>query len=161
MRRRLASAGAAALAATLTSQALPQAPATPRARTASLVVLGTGTPNADPDRSGPALAVVVNGTAYLVDAGPGIVRRAAAAQRQGIDALAPKLLDNVFITHLHSDHTVGLPDLIFTPWVLERVKPLAVYGPPGVKAMTDHLEAAYAGHPRAGGWRGAGERDGL
>ena len=144
MRRRLASAGAAALAATLTSQALPQAPATPRARTASLVVLGTGTPNADPDRSGPALAVVVNGTAYLVDAGPGIVRRAAAAQRQGIDALAPKLLDNVFITHLHSDHTVGLPDLIFTPWVLERVKPLAVYGPPGVKAMTDHLEAAYA-----------------
>jgi len=140
----LASAGAAALAATLTSQALPQAPATPRARTASLVVLGTGTPNADPDRSGPALAVVVNGTAYLVDAGPGIVRRAAAAQRQGIDALAPKLLDNVFITHLHSDHTVGLPDLIFTPWVLERVKPLAVYGPPGVKAMTDHLEAAYA-----------------
>jgi ribonuclease BN (tRNA processing enzyme) len=109
-----------------------------------LVVLGTGTPNADPDRSGPALAVVVNGTAYLVDAGPGVVRRAAAAERAGIAALAVKRLDKVFITHLHSDHTVGLPDLIFTPWVLERTAPLSVYGPPGVKAMTDHLEQAYA-----------------
>lgn len=109
-----------------------------------LVVLGTGTPNADPDRSGPALAVVVNGTAYLVDAGPGIVRRAAAAQRAGVAALAAKRLDRVFITHLHSDHTVGLPDLIFSPWVLERAVPLSVYGPPGIKAMTDHLEQAYA-----------------
>jgi len=111
---------------------------------ATLVVLGTGTPNADPDRSGPALAVVVNGATYLVDAGPGIVRRAAAAQRAGIQALAAKHLDRVFITHLHSDHTVGLPDLIFTPWVLEREVPLSVYGPPGIKAMTDHLEQAYA-----------------
>ena len=111
---------------------------------ASLVVLGTGTPNADPDRFGPAVAVVTNGQAYLVDAGPGIVRRAAAAQRAGIAALAPRLLDRVFITHLHSDHTVGLPDLIFTPWVLERTAPLSVFGPPGVKAMTDHLEQAYA-----------------
>jgi ribonuclease BN (tRNA processing enzyme) len=109
-----------------------------------LVVLGTGTPNADPDRSGPALAIVVNGTAYLVDAGPGIVRRAAAAQRAGVAALAAKRLDRVFITHLHSDHTVGLPDLIFSPWVLERAVPLSVYGPPGIKAMTDHLEQAYA-----------------
>src|SRR5262252_8075703 len=144
MRRRLAAAGAAALAATLTSQMLSQPPAQPKAPATSLVVLGTGTPNADPDRSGPALAIVVNGTAYLVDAGPGVVRRAAAAQRQGVQALAPNRLDKVFITHLHSDHTVGLPDLIFTPWVLEREKPLAVYGPPGVKAMTDHLEQAYA-----------------
>jgi ribonuclease BN (tRNA processing enzyme) len=118
-----------------------QASTPPRA---SLIVLGTGTPNADPDRSGPALAVVVNGTAYLVDAGPGIVRRAAAAERNGVAALAPKHLDRVFITHLHSDHTVGLPDLIFTPWVLERSVPLSVYGPPGIKAMTDHLEQAYS-----------------
>jgi len=115
----------------------------PGPRGAELVVLGTGTPNADPDRSGPALAVVVNGTAYLVDAGPGVVRRAAAAERAGIAALEAKRLDRVFITHLHSDHTVGLPDLMFTPWVLERTAPLSVYGPPGIKAMTDHLEQAY------------------
>ena len=111
---------------------------------ALLVVLGTGTPNADPERSGPALAVVVNDVSYLVDAGPGIVRRAAAAQRAGVAALAASRLDRVFITHLHSDHTVGLPDLIFTPWVLERTAPLSVYGPPGIAAMTRHLEQAYA-----------------
>lgn len=121
-----------------------QSPLTTVADPTMLIVLGTGTPNADPDRSGPALAVVVNGTAYLVDAGPGVVRRAAAAQRAGVAALAVRRLDRVFITHLHSDHTVGLADLIFTPWVLEREVPLSVYGPPGIKAMTDHLEQAYA-----------------
>jgi ribonuclease BN (tRNA processing enzyme) len=108
-----------------------------------LVLLGTGTPNAEPDRSGPAVAVVVNGTAYLVDAGPGVVRRAAAAARAGVTALEPKNLDRVFITHLHSDHTVGLPDLILTPWVLDRERPLDVYGPTGVAAMAEHLLAAY------------------
>ena len=124
----------------------PLSPAMPSGRDSSgtrLVLLGSGTPNADPDRSGPALAVVVNGAAYLVDAGPGVVRRAAAAERRGIAALAVKNLRIVFVTHLHSDHTLGLPDLIFTPWVLEREAPLEVYGPPGVEAMTHHLTAAY------------------
>ncbi len=97
-----------------------------------LVLLGTGTPNADPARSGPALAVVVNGQAYLVDCGPGIVRRAAAAHQMGIKALAVEKLTHVFITHLHSDHTLGYPDLIFTPWVLERIAPLEAFGPPGL-----------------------------
>ena len=109
----------------------------------SVVVLGTGTPNADPERSGPSLAVVVNDAAYLVDAGPGIVRRAAAAERAGVTALAPKQLERVFITHLHSDHTVGLPDLMFTPWTLEREVPLRVYGPPGIAAMIGYLQQAY------------------
>jgi len=109
-----------------------------------VVLLGTGTPNADPDRSGPAVAVIANGTPYLVDAGPGIVRRAAAARRNGVAALASESLRTVFITHLHSDHTLGLPDLIFSPWTLERVVPLEVYGPPGVAAMTQHLLEAYA-----------------
>ena len=85
-----------------------------------MVLLGTGTPNADPDRSGPAVAVVTGGRAYLVDCGAGVVRRAAAAARKGIPALAAEKLDIVFITHLHSDHTLGLIDLILTPWVLER-----------------------------------------
>lgn len=108
-------------------------------------MLGTGTPNADPDRSGPAVAIVVNGASYLVDAGPGIVRRAALAQRtDSISALAPARLQRVFLTHLHSDHTAGLPDLILTPWVLERAVPLEVYGPPRTKRMVDLLEDAYA-----------------
>jgi len=108
-----------------------------------LVLLGTGTPNADPDRAGPATAVIVDNTAYVVDAGVGVVRRAAAAANRGVTALEPARLSRVFVTHLHSDHTLGLPDLMFTPWVLERATPLEVFGPPGVQEMTAHLEAAY------------------
>jgi ribonuclease BN (tRNA processing enzyme) len=74
-----------------------------------LVLLGTGTPNADPDRSGPAVAVVVNGQPYLVDFGPGVVRRAAAAARKGVTALAVSNLKTAFATHLHSDHTPDCP----------------------------------------------------
>lgn len=129
----------AALATTASAQA--PSPKPPRTR---VVMLGTGTPNADPDRSGPAVAIVVDDRAYLVDAGPGVVRRAAAAARDGIPALGAARLDLVFLTHLHSDHTVGLPDLIFTPWVLERPGPLHVFGPRGVREMTDHLVAAFA-----------------
>ena len=109
-----------------------------------VVLLGTGTPPADPDRSGPATAVVVNGTPYLVDFGAGVVRRAkSAAVDKGIAALDPVNLRVVFATHLHSDHTVGYPDLILTPWVLGRRVPLEVYGPSGIKAMTEHLFEAY------------------
>jgi ribonuclease BN (tRNA processing enzyme) len=109
-----------------------------------VVLLGTGTPPADPDRSGPATAVVVNGTPYLVDFGAGVVRRAKSALvDKGIGALDPINLRVVFTTHLHSDHTVGYPDLILTPWVLGRRVPLEVYGPSGIKAMTDHVLEAY------------------
>jgi ribonuclease BN (tRNA processing enzyme) len=108
-------------------------------------MLGTGTPNADPERSGPAVAVVVGDAAYLVDAGPGIVRRAAQAARDdSIHALEPPRLRRVFITHLHSDHTVGLPDLMLSPWVLGRTDPLDVFGPVGTKRMVDLLEQAYS-----------------
>lgn len=102
-----------------------------------IVLLGTGTPNADPERAGPATAIVVNGTPYLVDFGPGVVRRAAAV------GIVPRQLRLAFVTHLHSDHTVGYPDLIFTAWTEERDQPLEVYGPPGTKAMTEHILKAY------------------
>lgn len=115
----------------------------PATRT-QVVVLGTGTPLADPERSGPAVAIVVNETAYLVDCGPGVVRRAAAAEKNGIKALAAKNLKIVFITHLHSDHTLGYPDLIFSPWVLERAEPLEAYGPRGLQHMTEHIEKAWS-----------------
>src|SRR5690349_20205932 len=108
-----------------------------------VVVLGTGTPEPYPDRSGPAVAIIVNGAAYLVDCGPGVVRRAEAAEQNGIKALNVKNLKIVFITHLHSDHTLGYPDLIFTPWVLHRGAPLQAYGPRGLRHMTDHILKAW------------------
>jgi ribonuclease BN (tRNA processing enzyme) len=86
---------------------------------------------------------VVNDRAYLVDCGPGVVRRAAAAEKNGISALGVTKLNVVFITHLHSDHTLGYPDLILTPWVLDRAEPLQAFGPRGLKDMTKHIEKAW------------------
>lgn len=108
-----------------------------------VVLLGTGSPPADPLRSGPATAIVVNDTSYLVDLGPGVVRRAAAAAEKGIASLAANRLQTAFLTHLHSDHTVGYPDLIFTTWVQGRRAPLEVYGPAGLADMTKHIMQAW------------------
>lgn len=111
-----------------------------------VVLLGTGTPNPDPDRSGPSLAIIVNDTPYLVDFGPGVVRRAAAMSPSyggDIEALDIKNLKVAFLTHLHSDHSAGLPDLILTPWVLERDAPLELYGPEGIEAMASYILQAY------------------
>jgi len=138
---RLGSILAAALLAVGAASPLAGTQAHSRTR---VVMLGTGTPNADPDRFGPSVAVVVDETSYLIDFGVGVVRRAAAAERSGIPALAAPNLTRAFATHLHSDHTLGLADLILTPWILERPVPLTLYGPRGLRAMTRHLVAAYA-----------------
>jgi len=102
-----------------------------------VILLGTGNPNPDPDQSGPSSAVVSGGHVYIVDFGPGVVRRAAQADIQ------MARLTRAFLTHLHSDHTVGLPDLIFTPAVTGRLTPLELYGPPGLRAMTSHVMKAW------------------
>jgi ribonuclease BN (tRNA processing enzyme) len=87
----------------------------------------------------------VDDRAYIIDAGPGVVRRAVEAARdRDIPALAVERLNHVFITHLHSDHTVGLPDLLYTPWVLDRPDPLQVFGPPGIEGMMDGIREAWA-----------------
>lgn len=111
-----------------------------------VVMLGTGTPNPDPERSGPAVAIVVNDTPYLVDFGPGVVRRASAMSPSyggSMPALEIKNLRYAFLTHLHSDHSAGLSDLILTPWVLERAQPLELYGPEGIAEMASHVLEAY------------------
>ncbi len=102
-----------------------------------VVLLGTGMPRPDPEASGPATAVLVGSRVFLFDAGAGVMRRIAAAHLpiNGVTAL--------FITHLHTDHTLGLPDLIFTTWVMGRTLPLQAYGPHGLKSMTDHILAAW------------------
>ena len=102
-----------------------------------VVILGAGMPRPDPEASGPATAVVVGSRVFLFDAGPGVMRRIAAAHLpiNGVTAL--------FITHLHSDHTLGLPDLIFTTWVMGRKHALEAYGPHGLQAMTTHILEAW------------------
>jgi ribonuclease BN (tRNA processing enzyme) len=73
------------------------------------------------------------------------VRRAqAAAEKFGIAALDATRLTRLFFTHLHSDHTLGYPDAIFTPWVVGRRQPFEVFGPIGTQDMTDNLKKAYA-----------------
>lgn len=119
------------------------APRKPGPGNTTIVLLGTGTPNPDPDRSGPAVAIIVNGTPYLVDCGAGVIRRAAAAYKAGTASLEVSNIKHLFVTHLHSDHTLGYPDVILTPWVLGRDEPLQVFGPAGIGAMTDHILQAY------------------
>lgn len=110
----------------------------PGAQRTEVVLLGTGTPVPDPRASGPATAVVIGSRLFLFDAGAGIERQLSKAGLSNSDAEA------VFFTHLHSDHTLGFPDLIFTSWVFGRREPLKAYGPRGLRNMTEHLLAAYS-----------------
>ena len=101
-------------------QPASQAPRDQSSRT-KVVLLGTGTPVPDADHSGPATLIVVDERAYLVDFGPGVVRRAeAAALTREITAARPGNLKVAFVTHLHSDHTAGYSDLILTGWTSGR-----------------------------------------
>ncbi len=102
-----------------------------------LIVLGSGTPVPDPERAGPAYAVTYGTRVFLFDAGAGVMRRVAAAGLP-IDGMTAVLL-----THLHSDHTLGLPDVIHTTWVMGRSIVMPVIGPPGTSAMVGHLQAAW------------------
>ena len=111
-----------------------------------LVLLGTGNPNPSPDQSGCALALVVRDTPYIIDFGPGLIRRAARMSPTyggPMEALETSNLKRAFLTHLHSDHTSGYPDLILTPWVMGREESLDVYGPAGTGHMTEHVLLAY------------------
>ena len=113
----------------------------------SLVMLGTGMPSPNPYRGGPSHAVVIGDSTYLVDAGEGIWRSIAkAALINGDDfsqALSPEKISTLFLTHLHQDHTVGIPSLILNPlnWIYGIN--LKIYGPKGTKDMLDHIVSAW------------------
>src|SRR3984893_12974883 len=103
-----------------------------------VILLGAGTPYPDPKAAGPATAVVIGKRVFLFDAGVGVMRQVNAA---GLPISGPEA---AFITHLHSDHTLGYADLILTSWIMRRSSPFAVYGPHGLRRMTQLLLAAYA-----------------
>lgn len=108
-----------------------------------VILLGTGMPLPNPRTQGPATAVLYGKRLFLFDAGSGVVRQMSAAH------LSTDQLGNVFLTHLHSDHILGLPDVIFTSWIFGRSAPLKLYGPPGTSRMTEHFIAAFAEDIRA------------
>ena len=102
-----------------------QAPAV-LAKGTVIVTLGTGGgPRPRVDRSQSANLLLVNGTPYLIDAGENVVRRLVQA---GIDFNA---IGHIFITHGHSDHTLGLPALMATQWEFQRREPVEIFGAPG------------------------------
>ena len=111
-----------------------------------LIILGSGTPNPDPERYGSGYAVIVNESAYIVDFGPGIVRRISAmSPTWGGDFPSMELqnINTAFLTHIHSDHSGALADLILTPWIMGRDVPLKLYGPSGLEAMSKNITEAY------------------
>lgn len=102
-----------------------------------LIMLGTGTPVPSAERAGGSLAVIYDGEAYMFDVGPGSVRNAIKAWKT-MDApeLNPVNIKYVFITHLHSDHTLDYPELASTYW-WRRDAHIDAYGPKGLNAMTE------------------------
>jgi ribonuclease BN (tRNA processing enzyme) len=109
-----------------------------------LVLLGTGTPNADPTRYQSSLAILVDEQAYIIDCGGGTIQRITQARdKYGHPGLAMPNLTRLFLTHLHPDHTIGLPDFLIAPWVLDRDDPLHIYGPNGTQALVDGILQAY------------------
>jgi len=117
------------------------AAAVSQAGTMKVTLLGTGTPAPYADRAGPATLVQAGGETLLFDTGRGVATRLF---QKGV---APNSITAHFFTHLHSDHTVGLPDLWLTGWFGRpwpgRTVPLQIYGPKGAKTMTDYLPKAY------------------
>ena len=101
---------------------------------ALVILLGTGYPRPDANHAGPATAVVVGDEWFVVDAGRGATLRIAGTELQYAKLRA------VFLTHLHSDHTAGLPDLFTTSWQFGRKRvPLELYGPKGTKRLADAM----------------------
>ena len=106
-----------------------------------VILLGSGTPFPDDRKVGSSLAVITGGTAYLVDLGPGAFLRTVEAARRGVTALASPT--RLFFTHLHSDHVLDYADLLWGLW-WRREGQVTAYGPRGLRALTDGLQAAFA-----------------
>jgi ribonuclease Z len=139
--RRLTIAGAAFITLLAAPPDSVGAAARPKAADSlfRITLLGTGNPRPAADRFGPSSLVEAGRHRVLVDAGRGATIR--LLQAGGRELLSG--IDLVLLTHLHSDHTVGLPDVWLTGWLFGRERPLPVYGPPGTEAMARHLERAY------------------
>ena len=112
-----------------------------------LVTLGTGMPSPNPYRAGPSFALIVNDSPYLIDAGEGIWRSISKADLINGDAItrafSPEKFKYLFVTHLHQDHTIGIPSLLLSPfnWIF-RIQQ-EIYGPEGTENMVKHILDAW------------------
>jgi ribonuclease Z len=102
-----------------------------------VTLLGTGSPPPGMDRFGPSILVEAGKEKLLFDCGRGAAQRVQQLKVPFTD------VDALFLTHLHSDHVVGIPDLWLTGWVQGRSVPFRVWGPAGTKQMMAHLEEAF------------------
>jgi ribonuclease Z len=108
----------------------------------TVTLLGTGVPTPSPDRFSASTLVEVGGQRLLFDMGRGVTIR-LWQKRIPLGAV-----DAHFLTHLHSDHVVGLPDLWLSGWLHApfggRKKPFTVYGPRGTKKLMAGLWEAFS-----------------
>ncbi|MDG2087641.1 MAG: MBL fold metallo-hydrolase [Arenicellaceae bacterium] len=106
-----------------------------------VTLLGTGDPIPRIDRFGPATLVEVAGQELLFDVGRGVTQRLVQLD------IALSALDAVFLTHFHSDHITGIPDLWMTGWIPppfgRRSVPFEVWGPTGTEDMLKNLKQAF------------------
>lgn len=103
-----------------------------------VTLLGTGSPRPSEERNGPAVLVEVGGKYLLFDSGRGVVQRLQQLDIRISD------IQQIFLTHLHSDHVSALDDIWLTGWIYQRPNPLNIYGPTGTKSFVDHLKQAYS-----------------
>ena len=107
-----------------------------------VTLLGTGVPIPSADRFGPATLIEAGERTILIDAGRGATIRLFQI------SVPIGRIDALFLTHFHSDHTVGIPDLWLTGWLSSyfgaRQKPFHVIGPKGTRELMRHLEVAYS-----------------
>ena len=102
-----------------------------------LTLLGTGCPQVDPSRFGPANLIRHAGREFLVDCGSGVTQRLVAAGARGA------ALEAILLTHLHSDHLVDLFQLVISSWHQGRARPQRIFGPAGTQRHVDELMALW------------------
>jgi ribonuclease Z len=117
--------------------------------TTKVLMLGTGNPLPYPHRSGTSIAVIVNEVPYIFDAGDGAYHAMGkempyfGKSRVKGFTLKNDAANKLFITHLHSDHTFGIPAFLLGGWTLGGTVAKNVYGPPGTKELVDGILQAY------------------